>query len=94
MKDDEILTRYVKEKTTKQINSLFLMKINEEMLKAKPSTDCKNKFEVFEKNDKIISDDLNWQTSKLKCKVQQRRVYSILKGLLMRESGEIHKERV
>lgn len=78
--DEDILTKYASEKAIKKIDCLFMMKVNDEMLKNRPTKSFDEKLKVFERNDLLISENLDEQVSNLRSRIKQRKINSILKG--------------
>lgn len=77
--DEDLLNKYANEKAAKRIDCLFMMKVNDEILKKGPSVTA-TPTDVHERNESLISDSLNSQVENLKARVNQRRLRSFMKG--------------
>lgn len=87
--DDDLLSRYVSDRAVKRIDCLYMMKVNDEMIKAKPLVGLNSRAQVFETNDWTISDSLNDQISKMQSKLKQRKINSFLKGEFIRRFRKV-----
>lgn len=91
--DEEIISKYASEKITRRIDCLFMMKVNDEMIKNKPSNSLEKELGIFAENDRLIEESLNNQINKMQFKIKQRKINSIYKGSFKRKSRSIKKNK-
>lgn len=90
--DEDLLSKYTSDRAVKRIDCLFMMKVNDEILKAQRSPP-RSPAAVFEQNDNVISESLNDQISKMQSKLKQRKINSFLKGWVNRRRRTIQTRR-
>lgn len=92
--DEDLLTKYVSDRAVKRIDCLFMMKVNDEIIRDRPATDVGTRAQVFEKNDGVFADSLNEQVSRMQSKLKQRKINSFLKGGFTRGYRQVETRRL
>ena len=92
LSEDEVIHQYLTEKQTKKLDCLFMMKVNEELVKSNPSNELQEQLSVFESNESEIKRNLLEQMHTLQMKLSQRKMCSFLNGLV-RRCGSVCQEK-